>query len=151
MTRVPGWNAQRAIANLQAGPWRGRAWRFHRRSYGATDSAGSLLVSGRYHRARDQFSGPHGWAALYLALAPEVSLGEILHRLSPETMADLNDYRLSELEVELAAVLDCRDAAALGLSANDLIRDYDFTVTQRIAAAAMGKWQKGSRSPPPLS
>ena len=52
---------------------------------------------------------------------------------------DLNEYRLTELEVELAAVLDCRDAAALGLTPGDLVRDYDFIVPQEIAVAAIAK------------
>lgn len=76
----------------------------------------------------DQFSEDQVWAALYLALGPEIAIGEILRRLSPEAMADLNEYRLSEIEVELTAVLDCRDASALGLNAGDLVRGYDFAI-----------------------
>jgi len=87
------------------------------------------------------------WAALYLALSPEVSLGEVLRHFSPQLLPQLNEYRLSELEVELEAVLDCRDAAALGLSPEDLIRDYDFAITQEIAAAAIAQGAEGMLVP----
>lgn len=143
MTGPPGWNARTAVANLRPGPWRGQAWRLHRRTYGATDSGGALLVSGRYHRASDQFPRSEVWAALYLALSPEVSLGEILRHFSPQLLLQLNEYRLSELEVELEAVLDCRDAAAFGLSPDNLTRDYDFAITQEIAAAAIAQGAEG--------
>jgi len=132
-----------AIANIQPGPWSGQAWRLHRRTYGATDSGGALLVSGRYHRAPDQFPRSEVWAALYLALSPEASLGEVLRHFTPELLPQLNEYRLSELEVELEAVLDCRDSAALGLSPKDLTRDYDFTITQEVAAAAIAQGAEG--------
>ena len=143
MTRRSGWDARTTIADLQPGPWRGRAWRFHRRTYGATDAGGALLVSGRYHRASDQFPRSDVWAALYLALSPEVSLGEILRHFSPQVLPQLNEYRLTELEVELEAVLDCRNAAALGLSPEDLIRDYDFATTQEVAAEAIAQGAEG--------
>ncbi len=133
----PGWNARAAMAKIQPLSWNGKAWRFHRRTYGATDSGGALLVSGRYHRAPDQFSRSEVWVALYLALRPEVSLGEILRHFDPQLLPQLNEYRLSEIDVELEAVLDCRNAAALGLSPEDLVRDYDFATTQEIAAAAI--------------
>lgn len=80
---------------------------------------------------------------LYLALSPEVSLGEVLRHFTPELLPQLNEYRLSELDVELETVLDCRDPAAFGLSAEDLIRDFDFTMTQEIAAAAIAQGAEG--------
>ena len=105
MTRPEGWNAQTAIANLQPVRWRGHVWRFHRRRYAAADPGGSLLVSGRYHCASDQFAEEQTWPALYLALSAEVALGEILRHISPELLANLNEYRVSELEVEMENVL----------------------------------------------
>lgn len=147
MAGPAGWNARTAIANIQPGPWKGRAWRFHRRTYGATDAGGALLVSGRYHRGSDQFPRSEVWAALYLALSPEVSLGEVLRHSSPGLLPRLNEYRLSELEVELESVLDCRDAASLGLAPDDLIRDYDFAITQEIAAAAIAQGAEGTLVP----
>ncbi len=131
------------MANARPGPWKGQAWRLHRRTYGATDSAGALLVSGRYHRAPDQFPRSEDWAALYLALTPEGSLGEVLRHFTPQLLPQLNEYRLSELEVELEVVLDCRDAAAFGLSPEDLIRDYNFAITQEIAAGAIAQGAEG--------
>jgi len=133
------WDAARAVARLRARPWTGRAWRFHRGVYGATDAGGSLLVSGRYHRATDQFPRFEVWAALYLALAPEVSLGEVLRHFSPRLLPRLNAYRLSEIEVELRATLDCRDAAVLGVAPDKLTKDYDFTMTQSLAGAAIAR------------
>lgn len=143
MTGPTGWNARTAIANLHPGPWSGQAWRFHRRTYAATDSGGSLVVSGRYHRASDQFPRSQVWAALYLALGPEVSLAEVLRHFAPPLLPQLNEYRLSELAIDLLAVLDCRDAAALGLDPADLVRDYDFALTQEIAAAAIAQGAEG--------
>jgi RES domain-containing protein len=77
------------------------------------------------------------WSALYLALSPEASLGEVIRHFTPVLLPQLNDYRLSEIDVALEAVLDCRDAAAFGLSPEDLTWDYDFAITQEIGAAAI--------------
>lgn len=118
-------------------------WRAHRRIYEATDHGGSLRFSARYHRGLDQFPRGKVWPAIYLALAPEGSLGEILRHVSAANLADLNAYRLTELEVDLSAVLDCRDAAPLGLRPKDLVDDYDFTVTQQLAAAAIAERAEG--------
>jgi RES domain-containing protein len=137
VTRPTGWDARKAIAGLKSRRWKGQAWRFHRRRYDALDSAGSLLVSGRYNRGSDQFPEDQAWPALYLALSAEIALGEIVRHVTPELLDKLNDFRMSELQVELTAVLDCRDATAFGLAADDLIRDYDFEATQELAAAAI--------------
>ena len=139
MTQPERWDAEAALGGLQEGPWAGSAWRFHRGAYGPTDAGGSLLVSGRYHRASDQFARSDVWAALYLALAPEVSLGEILRHFSPELLPTLRGYRVTELEVELQSVLDCREASTLGLSPEDLVKDYDFETTHAIASAAIAR------------
>jgi RES domain-containing protein len=137
------WDARIPLSSIQPVPREGRAWRLHRRRYAATDHGGSLSVSGRYHRASDQFAEGETWAALYLALSAEVALGEIIRNVSPALLAQMNDYRLSELNVELEAVLDCRDATALLLKPDDLIRDHDFAITQEIAAAAIGQGAEG--------
>jgi len=50
---------------------------------------------------------------------------------------------LSEIDVELETVLDCRDAAAFGLSPEELTRDYDFAMTQEIGAAAIALEAEG--------
>lgn len=143
MTGPPNWSAPSAVASLRAIPWNGRAWRFHRRRYEATDAAGSLRVSGRYHRGTDQFPPAETWAALYFGLSPAVPLGEVLRHFSPAMLPQLNEYRLSELDLTLTALLDCRDAAVLGLSAADLLRDHEFALTQEIAAAAIAQGAEG--------
>ncbi|MEX1254681.1 MAG: RES family NAD+ phosphorylase [Dehalococcoidia bacterium] len=143
MARPTGWDASAAIAGLGPGRWKGRAWRFHRRRYEALDSSGSLLVSGRYNRGSDQFSTHQTWPALYLALRPETALGEVVRHVTVELLGKLNDFRLSELEVELEAVLDCHDETALGLAAGVLSRDYDFEPTQALAAAAIDRDAEG--------
>lgn len=144
MAGPPGWNARTAIARLNLESWSGHAWRFHQRRYEALNSAGSLLVSGRYNRGSDQFPEDQAWAALYLALRVEVAVGEIVRHITPGLLRRLNDFRLSEIKVELGAVLDCRDPAALGLIAGDLIRDYDLDVTQELAGAAIARDTEGT-------
>ena len=147
MTKPTGWNARTAISNLKAAPWKGHAWRFHGRRYDAIDSAGSRLVSGRYNRGSDQFPEAEVWAALYLALRAEVALGEIVRHIFPDLLPKLNDFRLSELDVELQIVLDCRDAPTLGLEHDDLVRDYDFEVTQELATEAVAGDAEGMLVP----
>jgi RES domain-containing protein len=134
-----GWNADEALAEVQSKPWRGRAWRAHWRVYSATDHGGSLHFSGRYNRGLDRFPAGNTWPALYLALSAEIALGEIFRHVTPEMFRRLNDFRLSELDVDLSAVLDCRDMQALGLRLEDLVHDYDFDVSQRLAFAAIGR------------
>ncbi len=94
------------------------------------------MVSGRYHRAPGEFPNDEVWAALYLALSPEVGLGEVLRHFD-DLMPQLNEYRLSELAVEISVVFDCRNAASLGLTMAGLIRDGDFLLTQELAAEAI--------------
>jgi RES domain-containing protein len=143
VTRPPGWDARSAISTLDPRGWKGSAWRFHRRRYDALDSAGSLLASGRYNRGSDQFPRDQTWPALYLALRAETALAEIVRHITPELLDKLNDFRLSELEVDLARVIDCSDAAALGLAPEVLIRDYDFAITQELASAAIARGAEG--------
>ena len=143
MTAASNWDALGAIARIPQASWKGRAWRMHFRTYAATDPGGSRRVSGRYHRATDQFSAGRVWPVLYFALAPEVCLGEILRHLTADDLLRLNDYRLTELDVDLMAVLDCRDATAIGLRARDLIQDRDFSATQELAAAAVAREAEG--------
>jgi hypothetical protein len=102
-----------------------------------------LLVSGRYNRGADQFAADQVWPALYLALGPEIALGEIVRHVVPELIERLNDFQLSELQVELSAVLDFRDPVPLGLAAADLVGDYDFDLTQELAAAAIARRAEG--------
>jgi hypothetical protein len=48
----------------------------------------------------------------------------------------LKGTRLTELNVSLSQVLDCRDVSRLGLSRDDLLSAGDFEAGQRLAAAA---------------
>ena len=143
MTGPSSWDARTALAGYRAQPWRGRVWRAHWRIYSATDHGGSLRFSGRYNRGSDQFPEDQAWPAVYLALSAEVALGEIFRHISPEFLANLNEYRVSELEVEMEAVLDCREAKALGLDPGDLVHDYEFEVAQELAAAAIARDAEG--------
>lgn len=143
MARPTGWDADAAVATLHPRRWKGQAWRFHQRRYDSLDSAGSLLVSGRYNRGSDQFLEDQTWPALYLALRAETALGEIVRHVTPGLLDKLNDFRMSELAVELAAVLDCHDATVLGLSSDDLTPDHDFEATQELAAAAIARGAEG--------
>ena len=132
-----------AVASRPLGPWRGTAWRMHARRYAPLDPGGALLFSGRYHRGRDRFPPDETWPALYLALGPEICLGEVLRHLTPERLSRLNDYRLSEIALDLTATLDCRDATAFGLPHDALLHDTDHRVTQELAAAAVAHGVEG--------
>src|SRR5216683_2263188 len=101
MTSPVGRPAILAIASAPTLPWTGATWRAHRRKYIATDPGGSRRVSGRYHRGLDQFPEDQIWPALYLSLSPDVCLGEVFRHISPDLLPRLNDYRLTELRVEL--------------------------------------------------
>ncbi len=115
----------------------------HARRYAALDPAGSLLVTGRYHRGRDRFPPEEVWPALYLASRAEIGLGEVLRHLTPERLSRLNGYRLSEIAADLVAVLDGRDATLLGLPRDALLHDSDYRVTQAVAAAAVARGAEG--------
>lgn len=143
MTAPLGWDAGVAIASAPLRPWRGAAWRTHARRYTALDPGGSLLFSGRYHRGRDLFPPDAACPALYLALGPEIRLGEVLRHLTSERLSRLNGYRLSEIILDLTATLDCRDATAFGLPHDALLHDTDYRATQALAAAATARGVEG--------
>lgn len=120
----------------------------HKRRYAASDSGGSVRFSGRYNRGSDRFSVDDTWSALYLALGPEVCLGEVLRHISSEArLRELNDYRLSELSLELDALLDCRVTSPMGLSLDDVLHDTDYSVAQELAAAAIAQGMEGMLIP----
>ena len=122
---------------MAASPWAGDAWRNHGRRYRATDPGGSRLVSGRYHRAPDRFPNDPCWPALYLSLSNGGAIAELTRRLEPTTLAGLNNRRLTRVRVSLTAVLDLRDPSILGLTVADVIDDYNYSLTQAIAEAAL--------------
>ena len=119
------------IDGLPTVPWHGTTWRIHAPRYPATDPGGSRRFSGRYHRALDLFVGQRTWEALYLALDTGVCIAEaIRHAVELSELAD--DRRVSEIDAALSAVLDLREASALGLEMDDLTSN-DYTLTQEIA------------------
>jgi hypothetical protein len=115
-------------------PIKQAVWRGHRRRFSALDHMGSLLFSGRYHQAADDFPVDQTWPALYTAVGLHVALGEIQRNTGG---SELNDYRFTELWVELAAALDCHDLDAMGLQLIDLIGEDSYDVPRGIAFAAM--------------
>lgn len=137
------WDATAAVALRPIIPWRGDVWRAHKRRYEATDAGGSRLVSARYHRAPDLFPDGSTWAALYCGLSYGVCLAEVLRHLTPETLPTLKHQRLSKITVDLANVLDCRDAAALGIEQDALFHDTDYTTGQALGAAAVAHGCEG--------
>ncbi|MHB1414587.1 MAG: RES family NAD+ phosphorylase [Chloroflexota bacterium] len=137
MTAPTGWDAAAAITSCKRSQWSGSAWRAHKRKYLPTDPGGSLNVSGRYNRGLDQFPADQVWPALYLSLGPDICLGEILRHVTPALLPGLNDFRLSELRLELAVVLDCRAPALMDLTLEDFCHETDYRLTQHIAMAAI--------------
>jgi hypothetical protein len=72
-----------------------------------------------------------------LSLSNGGAIAELTRRLEPTTLAGLNNRRLSRIRVSLSAVLDVRDPSILGLTTADVTDDYDYSITQAIAAAAL--------------
>src|SRR5215208_1841706 len=118
MAAPPGWDVEQA---LNACPiialHEVHVWRAHRGKYFPTDYAGSLRSSGRYHRGLDLFSNEpvsyavvRVWFALYTSLdrdSPQREMERYLGGLSP---AEVENYLLTELLVDLAEVIDCSSA-----------------------------------------
>jgi RES domain-containing protein len=115
----------------------------HNRRYAADDPGGARRVSGRYNLGVDQFPEGRAFGALYLALAPETCLGEIVRHVEPVGLARLNAYRMSELFVAAGRVLDCRDPDGLGLSPEDLVDDFDLSATRAMGEAACAAGAEG--------
>ena len=90
-------------------------------------------MTGRWHRAIDRYPPNQIWTALYTGLGLHVCLGEVLRNAADDR---LRLFRYSELRVRLAAVLDCRDLTAFGLTSAALLDDLDFDVPHAIATAA---------------
>lgn len=138
--------AAAAVAACPVVPWRGPAWRFHKRRYAADDPAGSLHYPGRFHR---------GWPTLYLSLRSHIAQGEVSRHLTPRTIPLLRDgYRLTEFWLELDAVLvcctmpDCVESLVPGVTRDDLCRDTDFQAgplasSQHLGAAALARGVEG--------
>ncbi len=139
MPRANTWDADQAIASCPwQYRWHGVGWRFHKRRYHPVDPGGSQLRSGRYHRAHDRFPSDQTWPALYLALSPATSIGEVQRHLTPALLPQLNDFRLTELRLELVGpVALCDEPTRLDLDLEDLCHDTIWDIPQRLAAAAL--------------
>jgi RES domain-containing protein len=140
---ITGWDANAAVRARPLEAWKGSAWRAHNARYAADDPGGSLRVSGRYNLGMDRVPAADAWAALYLGLSQAICLGEVLRHITPATLARLSGYRLTELWVEMGAVLDCRDPSAFGLAIVDLCDDFDYGIPQRLAGAAVAAGAEG--------
>jgi RES domain-containing protein len=123
--------------------WHGHAWRAHRRVYDAIDASGSLRVDGRYHRAPQPHVAGPTWQALYLALAPETCLGEMLRHVTPALLPRLNDLRLTELEVTVEQVVDARQPEHFGVPRELLWHDTDRRLPQQLARFALERGAGG--------
>jgi hypothetical protein len=73
---------------------------------------------------------------LYLALAPEVAIGERQRHLTMDRLSRLNDYRLTTLELRLRVVIDCTDWERLGVSVEELCDNTNYVIGQHLAEAA---------------
>ena len=143
------WDASAAVAACPVIPWTSDAWRFHSRRYPATSPAGSLRISGRFHRGLDTVPAAEAWPALYFALQPHIALAERVRHTEPDQLPRLNRQRLSHLRIALEAVLDCCDTRACqqpgvpGLTRDDLCRRFDYRVPQELAAVARASSVEG--------
>src|SRR4051794_17546588 len=139
----PGWSADGALDAVLPAPWTGDTWRNHGRRYQATDPGDTRIVSGRYHRAPDLFPAGRCWPALYVSLTDGGAIAELTRRLEPTNLAGLNNRRLTRMRVALSIVIDLRDPSVIGLATSDLVDEYDYSVTQAIAEAAVQRRIEG--------
>jgi hypothetical protein len=72
-----------------------------------------------------------------------VCIGEVLRHITPALLPALKDQRLSKLAVDLTAVLDCRDIAAIGIPPDALFHDTDYAVGQILGASAVARGSEG--------
>jgi RES domain-containing protein len=137
MTPPDDWNPVAAILACRVAPFSGAAWRAHNAKYDATSAEGSRRTTGRYNCGPDRFPDGPNWPVLYLALAPEVCIGELVRNIAPLSPARLNSYRITELRMDLSIVVDCTDLGALRLDMQDLCHDRDWEIPQELAEVAL--------------
>ena len=136
----------RALSFCPVAPWQGTVWRAHSRRYPATDTGGSLRVSGRYHRVADLFPSDQVFAALYTSVSDAVVTWEVIRGsmrgAEGAVEARLRAMNLARLRVRLQAALDVRapDAASLGDAA---LTSDDYSLPQAIGAAALARGIEG--------
>lgn len=133
----------RLVSLWTEGVWEGKAWRLHAARYAPDDPGGSYRVSGRYNRGRDFFEEDAIFPVLYLATAPEVSLGEKQRHLTAGNLPQMRNQVLSEFHVRLQAVYDLSNPEGLGIEGEDLTDDHDYTFAQSLSAALRRRGAEG--------
>ena len=136
------WDAKQAVAAVLSRRFRGTVWRVHWREVAPTDWSLSLRASGRYHRGLDLFPPEQAFPALYTSFAPEIALWEMVRRSAARNLAYLKNNVLSELEVDLARILDLADPPTVGLTEADLTGP-NHQRCQELAAAALARGYEG--------
>jgi RES domain-containing protein len=136
VTLPDDWDPQRAVDAGIIIPVKGAVWRGHRRRDAAIDHGGSLRSSARFHQSAKDFPNGPTWPALYTPFDLAVALGELQRNIRSE---EIDQYRFTEIWVQLEEVLDCRDLDALGLVEADLFDTTDFETPRALAAAAIDR------------
>jgi RES domain-containing protein len=131
------------VADLETVGWSGNAWRFHKRRFQPIDATGSTIASGRFHRAPDEFPVNDCWSALYFSLKAEISLAEIIRHTHPTRMFTLNKLRITEVQLHLQSVVDLSTPGSIGLPADSLLDDLEYSLTQTIARAVIDRGAEG--------
>src|SRR5215211_4553539 len=124
---------RQSLADCPVVPIKQAVWRGHRRHYEALDHAGSLLGSGRFHRAANEYPSDQSWPALYTALDLAVALGEVQRNTHGKRW---HEYRFTEIWTQLEVVFDCREMHLLGIAEDDLLNNLDYSTGQALAAVA---------------
>lgn len=91
-----------------------------------------------------EFSQDQTFAALYLATRPEIAIAELVRHIPEKSpLQYLNNYRLSQVVVQVSKVRDCRDPGLLGLTLEDLCHDTDLRATQDIGSTVFAEGSEG--------
>lgn len=111
--------------------------------YPADDTTGSTIASGRFHRARREYPTSDHWRALYLALGPDIPIGEMLRHFAARPLLEVRLYRRTRLIVDVTHVLDCRDVTALGLTYEALLDDTAYDAGHKLGLTAVQRGAEG--------
>ncbi len=166
-----GWIASTAVASRPIIPWSGHVWRGHTSWFSPLSHEGSLFFSGRFNRGRDlKLPDNEIWPAHYLTpdrdavlgelnrhfvssipkhlqeqlnVNPEMSAADVIEQVR-KLLSELDSRNISEIALDLSAVMDCRDVRAMGLKPplekpEDLFHDTDYSVGQELAAAVIAR------------
>lgn len=70
-----------------------------------------------------------------------------MRHTAPETLPHLNNYRLTEIEVDLQRVVDCTEPDLMNLTAEDLVGDSSYRITQCLGDAVSASGCEAARVP----